>query len=106
LLQRELIREGIVICAYIEVLDVGENLIVESEVIGWDDVDTSILLDLPMCETETLGLGQKLLLGDLASPVVLGGLLQVTVHAHAGKTEDRSDLSLAVGLDVNSRQVG
>lgn len=78
------------VIAYVEVLDVGKDLIVKSEVVGWDDIHTGILLDLPMCQTETLGLSQELLLGDLASPVVLGGLLQVTVDTHARETEDRS----------------
>jgi hypothetical protein len=87
------------ICAYVEVLDVGKDLIVEGKVVGWDDVDTGILLDLPVSKTEALGLSEKLILGDLSTPVVLGGLLEVTVHTHAGETEDRSvDLSLAVDL--------
>lgn len=75
----------------------GKDLIVESKVVGWDDVDTGILLDLPVSKTKALGFRQELLLGDLASPVVLGGLLEVTVHTHARETEDRSvDLLLAL----------
>ena len=65
-----------------------EDLIVKSKVVGWDDVNTGILLDLPVGKTETLGLREELLLGDLASPVVLGGLLKVTVGTHAWETED------------------
>lgn len=87
------------ICAYVEVLDVGKDLVVESEVVGWDDVDTGILLDLPVSKTEALGLSQELLLGDLASPVVLGGLLEVTVRTHARETEDRS-VELLLALDL------
>lgn len=77
----------------------GKDLIVESEVVGWDDVDTGILLDLPVSKTEALGLSQELLLGDLASPVVLGGLLEVTVRTHARETEDRS-VQLLLALDL------
>ena len=77
--------------AYIEVLDVSKDLIVESKVVGWDDIDTGILLDLPVSKTETLGLSEELLLGDLASPVVLSGFLQVTVGTHAWETEDSAD---------------
>lgn len=77
----------------------GKDLIVESEVVGWDDVDTGILLDLPVSKTEALGLSEELILGDLSTPVVLGGLLEVTVRTHAGETEDRPvEWSLAVDL--------
>lgn len=77
----------------------SKDLIVKSKVVGWDDVDTGILLDLPVSKTEALGLSEELILGDLASPVVLGGLLEVTVRTHARETEDRSvDLSLALDL--------
>ena len=60
---------GIVIFTYIEVLDVAENLVVQSEVVAGDDVDTGILLDLPVGESEPLGLSEELILGDLAAPV-------------------------------------
>ena len=73
---------------YGEILDVCEDLIVKSKVVGWDNVNAGILLDLPVGKTETLGLREELLLGDLASPVVLGGLLEVTVGTHARETED------------------
>lgn len=78
----------------------GKDLIVKSEVVGWDDVNTSILLDLPMCKTETLGLSKELLLGDLGRPVVLGCLLQVTVGTHARETEDRSSWDISIELQV------
>lgn len=84
--------------SYGEVLDVGKDLIVESKVVGWDDVDTGILLDLPVSKTEALGLSEELLLGDLASPVVLGGLLQVTVDTHAWETEDSAMVRLMEAL--------
>lgn len=95
-----------VIGTHVEVLDVGKDLIVESKVVGWDDVNTGILLDLPVSKTETLGLSEKLLLGDLASPVVLGSLLQVTVGTHAGETEDSSRIVLEAGRDADGREVG
>lgn len=78
--------------AYGEILDVCKDLIVKSKVVGWDDVNTGILLDLPVSKTETLGLREEILLGDLASPVVLGGLLEVTVGTHARETEDRAGM--------------
>lgn len=73
---------------YSEVLNVGEDLIVQSEVIAGDDIDTSVLLDVPVLKTESLGLGEEISLGELSAPVSFGGLLQVTVDAHAGETED------------------
>jgi hypothetical protein len=36
---------------YSKVLDVMEDLIVKCEIIAGDDINTSILLNLPMCET-------------------------------------------------------
>jgi hypothetical protein len=69
---------------------VGKNLIVKSEVIAGDDVDTSILLDLPVGKTETLGLSEKLSLSELSSPVGLSCLLEVTVDTHTRETEDGS----------------
>jgi hypothetical protein len=52
-----------------EVLDVREDLVVQSKVVAGDDVDTGILLDLPVGETESLGLLEELGLRDLAAPV-------------------------------------
>lgn len=103
---------------YTKVLDVVEDLIVQGEVVARDDVDASILLDLPVSKTKALGLGQEIGLRDLATPVCvtsnmlgelsrmavgikrqrdalrsvltsLGGLLQVTQDSHAGETENR-----------------
>jgi hypothetical protein len=54
---------------YTKVLDVREDLVVEGKVVAGDDVDTGILLDLPVSEAEPLGLGEKLGLGDLSTPV-------------------------------------
>lgn len=71
-----------------EELDVVEDLVVESKVIAGDHIDTSVLLDLPVLLTESLSLGQKLIAGNLVTPVSLGGLLEVTESSHAGETEN------------------
>jgi len=84
-------------------LDLVEDLIVESEVIAGDRVDTSILLDGPMCETESLGLCKKLGLGELAAPVCLSCLLEVTVDTHTGKTKNRSVVGILVSIPHVSR---
>lgn len=97
---------------YTEVLDVVEDLVVQSEVVAGDDVDTGILLDLPVSKAKALSLSKEVGLGDLATPVYMFGsaavgwegvverrwrgvltslssLLEVTVHTHAGETENR-----------------
>jgi hypothetical protein len=50
---------------------VVEDVVVESKVAAGDAVDTSILLNLPVSKTKTLGLLEKLRLGDLATPVYI-----------------------------------
>jgi hypothetical protein len=46
-----------------------EDLVVEGEVVAGDDVDTSILLDLPVSKTEALSLSEEVGLRDLSTPV-------------------------------------
>lgn len=62
-----------------------EDVVIMSEVVGGNDVDTGILLDLPVGETEPLTLGEESLLGDLVSPVSLVSLLEVTKDTHAAE---------------------
>ena len=83
---------------YTEVLDLVENLIIESEVIAGNYIDASILLDLPVCKTESLGLAEELSLGELSAPVCLCRLLQVTVDSHARETEDRSVIETRIRI--------
>lgn len=47
----------------------GQDLVVEGKVVAGDNVDAGILLDLPVGKAEPLGLGDELLLGELATPV-------------------------------------
>jgi hypothetical protein len=77
---------------YAEILDVSEDLIVESKVVGWDDINTSLLLELPVCKTETLGLSEESLLVNLSRPECFSGLLKISEHAHAWETENSSVL--------------
>lgn len=46
-----------------------KDLVVEGEVVAGDDIDTGILLDLPVGKTEALGLSEEVSLGDLSTPV-------------------------------------
>ena len=73
---------------YTEELDVVEDLVVERKVIAGNDLDTSILLDLPVLQTKSLSLLQKFITRDLVTPVSLGGLLEVTESSHAGETQN------------------
>ena len=54
---------------YTKVLDLMKDMVVESEVVAGNDIDTSILLDLPVSKTEALGLSKKVRLRDLSTPV-------------------------------------
>jgi hypothetical protein len=38
---------------------VREDLVIESKVIAGNNVDTGVLLDLPVSESESLGLGKE-----------------------------------------------
>ena len=76
---------------YTEILDLVKNLIVESEVIAGNDIDTSLLLNVPVLETKSLCLSKKLSLRELSSPVSFCCLLQITVDSHARETEDSSE---------------
>ncbi len=54
---------------YTEVLNLVENLVVQGKVVARDDIDASILLDLPVGKTKALGLSKEVGLGDLTTPV-------------------------------------
>lgn len=71
-----------------EELDVVKDLVVVREVIGRDDVDTGILLDLPVSSTESLSLSQEISLRDLVRPVSLSSLLEVSQGSHTGETQN------------------
>lgn len=75
---------------YIEELDVVEDVIIESKVVGRNDVHSSILLDLPVCQSESLALGEEVGLRELASPVGLVGLLEVTKDSHTAVNKNMS----------------
>lgn len=85
----------------------SKDLIIEGKVIAGDDVDTSLLLDVPVLDTESLSLAEEVSLRDLAAPlstsqrckieraaglgithICLCCLLQVTINTHTGKTKD------------------
>jgi hypothetical protein len=54
---------------YTKVLDLVKNLVVEGKVVAGDDIDTGILLDLPVGKTETLGFIKEVRLRNLSTPV-------------------------------------
>jgi len=75
--------------AYVEHLNVVEDMVVEGEVVAGNDIDTGVLLDLPVLATESLALGEQVVSRQLTTPVCLVGLLQVSETSHAGETQDR-----------------
>lgn len=77
-------------CTYAEELDVVKDLVVESKVVAGDQINTSILLDLPVLSTETLALAEELIARDLSTPISLSSLLQVTETSHAREAENRA----------------
>jgi hypothetical protein len=86
---------------YAEELDVVEDLIVESKVVAGNDIDTSILLNLPVLSTESLSLAHELITRDLAAPVSFGGLLEVTELSHTRETQNG-----ATDTDISACQEG
>jgi hypothetical protein len=63
---------------YIEELNVVEDMVVEGEVVGRDDVNACILLNLPVGKSESLGLGKEVFSGELIRPVCLSGLFEIS----------------------------
>ena len=76
--------------AYPKELDVVQNMVVERKVVAGDDIDAGILLDVPVFLPQALALTQKLIAGELSTPVGLGGFLEVTIDSHARETQDGS----------------
>lgn len=74
--------------AYTEELDVIQDLVVEGKVVGGNDIDTGILLDFPVSETESLSLSNEVFLGDLVGPVSFSGLLKISQGSHTRETQD------------------
>lgn len=79
---------GTTLEAYVEELDVVKKVIIESKVIAGDDIDASVLLDLPVLQSQTLALLEQVVPRELVSPVCFIRLLELTVRTHAGETED------------------
>ena len=77
---------------YTKELDMIKNVIVEREVIARDNVDTGLLLYLPVGKTKTLAFGEQVLLGQLSAPVGFCCFLEVTVYSHTRETEDSASM--------------
>lgn len=69
-------------------LNMVQDLIVEGKVIAGNDIDASLFLELPMCESESLTLLEEILLGELVAPVGFSSFLEISVYSHARETED------------------
>lgn len=87
-----------------EELDVVKDLVVVSKVIAGDNVDTSILLDLPVLLTKPLSLSQKLITRDLVTPVSFRGFLEVTELSHARETKNSAVAKKKLVLPMTTEQ--
>ena len=63
-------------------------MVVEGEIVAWDDVDACIFLDLPVCQSKPLALFKEFFLGELATPVGFGGFFEISVDSHTRETEN------------------
>lgn len=83
---------GVSLGDHVEELGVVENVIVEREVVGGDDVDASILLLLPVDLSELLADLEQLVDRGLLAPVGLSDLLELSVGTDSGKprTDERT----------------
>ncbi|EEQ36271.1 conserved hypothetical protein [Clavispora lusitaniae ATCC 42720] len=63
-----------------------QNSVVEGKVVGGDDVDTSILLQLPVVGSQFFTLGQQVVNGNLLVPVSFGDFLQLSSATNTGET--------------------
>lgn len=79
---------GVALGDGVEHLDVVEDVVVEGEVIAGDDVDAGVLLNLPVLLPKPLALSEEVVTRELATPVGLVGLLEVSELAHAREAED------------------
>lgn len=68
-----------------------QDLVVEGKVVAGDEVDASILLDLPVLETQSLTLAEKLIARDLAAPVRFSGLLELSEATHTREAENGAE---------------
>ena len=66
-----------------------KNVIVKGEVVGGNDVDTSVLLELPVVGTEVLTGLDELVGGSLTAPVGFSNFLELTLSTDTGETENR-----------------
>lgn len=73
-----------------------EDLIVEGEVIARNEINASVLLDLPVLETKALALAQQLIAGNLSTPVGLSSLLEVPQATHTREAEYRAAMQLVL----------
>jgi hypothetical protein len=61
---------------------VVKDVVVERKVVGGDNVNTGVLLDLPVGQAQPLALGEEVSLRELVGPVGLVGLLEVPKGSH------------------------
>ena len=71
------------IFTYPEKLYVVKDLVIEREIIAWDDIDAGLFLYLPVLLSETLAFCKKVFLREFPAPVGFCSFLEVSVDSHA-----------------------
>lgn len=83
-----------------------QDLVVEGKVVAGDEVDASLLLDIPVLETEPLTLAEKLIARDLAAPVRLSGLLELSEATHTREAENGAESTRSANMFTTERRRG
>ena len=81
--------------AYPEKLYVVEDMIIEREIIAWDDVDAGLFLYLPVLLSETLAFREKVFLREFPAPVGLCSFLEVSVDSHTREAEHGAEFGVS-----------
>lgn len=82
--------------AYPEKLYVVKDLVIEGEVIAWDDIDARLFLYLPVLLSETLAFCKKVFLGEFPAPVGLCSFLEVSVDSHTREAEHGAESEVSI----------
>ncbi len=82
--------------AYPEELYVVKNVVIEREVIAWDDVDAGLFLYLPVLLSETLAFCKQVFLGKFPAPVGFCSFLEVSIDSHTREAKHGAEFSVRI----------
>ena len=82
--------------AYAEKLYVVKNLVIEREVIAWDDINARLFLYLPVLLSETLAFCKKVFLREFPAPIGLCSFLEVSVDSHTREAKHGAEFEVSI----------